>query len=158
MTEFTCKSIGTIKSTPQGMAIYLEKEYIPGLQELSGFSHLNVLWWCHECDLDEYRGIVEVPKPYKKAPDVLGIFATRSPVRPNPIALTASPVISIDQKKGIIYLAYTDANEGTPVLDLKPYTPSIDKVQFPSVPDWCSHWPDNIEESGNFDWANEFMF
>ena len=88
----------------------------------------------------------------------MGIFATRSPARPNPIALTAVEVIQIDYENGIIRIAYTDANDGTPVLDLKPYTPSIDRVESPDVPDWCAHWPKNVEESGDFDWENEFNF
>jgi hypothetical protein len=44
------------------------------------------------------------------------------------------------------------------VLDLKPYTPSIDRVESPSVPEWCDHWPKSYEESGGFDWEAEFNF
>jgi tRNA-Thr(GGU) m(6)t(6)A37 methyltransferase TsaA len=91
---------------------------------LDGFSHINVLWWCHKCDSEEARNILEVKKPYRKAPDIIGVFATRSPVRPNPIALTAVQVIGIDHAAGTIQLAYIDADDGTPVLDIKPYTPT----------------------------------
>ena len=104
------------------------------------------------------RNVLETPQPYKKAPTVMGIFATRSPVRPNPIALTAVQIIHIDYDKGIIHVPYIDANDGSPVLDIKPYTPSLDRVETPGVPEWCRHWPKNIEKSGAFDWENEFNF
>ena len=51
-----------------------------------------------------------------------------------------------------------DANDGTPVLDIKPYTPSSDRIEAPGVPEWCSHWPKSLEQSENFDWGNEFNF
>jgi tRNA (Thr-GGU) A37 N-methylase len=88
----------------------------------------------------------------------MGIFATRSPVRPNPIALSTSQIIHINHNKGIIQVAYIDANDGSPVLDIKPYTPSLDRVEAPGVPEWCHHWPMSIEQSGAFDWENEFNF
>jgi tRNA (adenine37-N6)-methyltransferase len=88
----------------------------------------------------------------------MGIFATRSPIRPNPIGLTAVQVIRINQKKGIIEIAYIDTNNGTPVLDIKPYTPSLDRVEKPGIPKWYNHWPMSLEQSGNFNWENEFNF
>lgn len=150
--------IGTIRHNREGIILVLDERYIPALQGLDGFSYINVLWWCHEWDTEEARNILTAEAPYKKAPDNMGIFATRSERRPNPIALTAAPVISIDHKAGTIHLAYIDAIDGTPVLDIKPYTPSIDRVEEPVVPDWCSHWPKSAETSGDFDWAAEFNF
>ena len=158
MQNFQVKPIGKINANEKGMFIELEPEYLPALQALDGFSHLNVIWWFSDFDNEKMRKNLEIPKPYKKSPDVMGVFATRSPVRPNPIALTAVQVIDIDYEKGIIRIAYIDANDGTPVLDIKPYTPSLDRVEIPGVPEWCSHWPKSIEESGRFDWANEFNF
>lgn len=120
--------------------------------------HYNVIWWFSDFDHEETRNILETPQPYKKAPKVMGVFATRSPVLPNPIALTTVQVIHIDYQNGIIQIAYIDANDSTPVLDIKPYTPSLDRVETPSVPKWCCHWPKNLEDSGNYDWENEFNF
>ena len=54
----------------------------------------------------------------------MGVFATRSPLRPNPIALTAAEIIHTDQEKGLIRVTFLDADNGTPVLDIKPYTQS----------------------------------
>lgn len=158
MKNFQVTSIGKVSLSEEGTFIELEPKYIPALQALDGFSHLNIIWWFSDFDNEEARNVLETPQPYKKAPEIMGVFVTRSPVRPNPIALTAVQVIRIDYEKGIIQIAYTDANDGTPVLDIKPYTPSLDKVEHPAVPEWCSHWPMSLEESAEFDWENEFLF
>lgn len=158
MEHFKVNAIGKISIKQQGVCIELEPEYIPALEGLEGFSHLNIIWWFSDFDMDEARGILQAPKPYKTAPDVMGIFATRSPVRPNPLALTAVQVIDIDSEKGVIQLAYIDANDGSPVLDIKPYTPSLDRVETAAVPGWCSHWPKSVEKSGSFNWEGEFNF
>ncbi len=158
MQKFHVTPIGKININEGGMFIELEPQYIPALQALDGFSHLNVIWWFSDFDNEQMRNTIETPQPYKKSPAVMGIFATRSPVRPNPLALSTAQVIHIDYKRGIIQIAYIDANDGTPVLDIKPYTPSLDRVETPSVPDWCRHWPMSLEESGTFHWEDEFNF
>ncbi|WP_411682324.1 tRNA (N6-threonylcarbamoyladenosine(37)-N6)-methyltransferase TrmO [Clostridium thailandense] len=158
MQNFQVNSIGKINVNKEGVFIELEPKYIAALQALDGFSHINVIWWFSDFDNEETRNILEASKPYKNAPAVMGIFATRSPVRPNPIALTAVEVIHIDYEKGIIQIAYIDANDGTPILDIKPYTPSLDRVETPGLPEWCSHWPKCLEQSGEFNWEDEFNF
>lgn len=156
MQNLYVNPVGKISVNEGGMFIEIEPKYIPALQALDGFSHLNVIWWFSGFDNAEARDTLEVPQPYKTAPAVMGIFATRSPVRPNPIALTAVQVIRIDYEKGIIQIPYIDADDGTPILDIKPYTPSLDRVETPGVPEWCSHWPASLEQSGSFDWENVF--
>ena len=49
------------------------------------------------------------------------------------------------------------APEKKPLREL-PYTPSLDRVEAPAVPDWCAHWPRAVETSGDFDWEKEFNF
>lgn len=158
MQNFQVESIGKINISNEGMYIQLDPNYIPAMQGLDGFQHVCVIWWFSDCDDKEARNTLTTPQPYKNAPAVLGTFATRSPARPNPIALTTAQVLDINCEKGIIQVAYIDANDGTPVLDIKPYTPSLDRVEVPSSPTWCCHWPKSIEESGSFEWANEFTF
>lgn len=158
MTTYEVNSIGKFCNNEDGTFIILEPEYIPALKALDGFSHLNIIWWFSDFDSDEARSILEVEQPYKKAPEIMGIFATRSPVRPNPLALTAVEVLHIDYQKGIISIAYTDANDNTPVLDIKPYTPSVDRIVNPTVPEWCCHWPKSLEQSADFAWEEEFNF
>lgn len=158
MSDFSVRPIGKISIGQEGMFVKLAPQYIPALKALDGFSYINVLWWFSKFDNDEARSVLDTPKPYKTSPETVGIFATRSPVRPNPIALSAAQVLEIDHENGIIRIAYIDADDNTPVLDIKPYTPSLDRVEIPEVPDWCSHWPTNVETSGDFDWENEFNF
>ena len=138
--------------------ICLNEEYVQGLKGLDGFSHLQIIWWFNGCDNAEDRKILTIEKPYTKGPESVGTFATRSPERPNPIGLSVCEVKKIDWQKGMIDLTYFDAFTGTPILDIKPYTPSADKVERPSVPAWCSHWPQNYEDSGDFPWEKEFNF
>ena len=158
MQNYNVNSIGKIIVDENGMCIKLEPEFIPALKSLDGFSHLNIIWWFSDFDNEDMRCTLETEQPYKNAPEKMGIFATRSPVRPNPIALTTAQVIHIDYQNGIIQVAYIDANDNTPVLDLKPYTPSLDRVENPLVPEWCARWPKSLEKSANFNWENEFNF
>ena len=158
MDDLSVKPIGIIAVNDMGMAIELKEEYIPALISLDGFSHLSVIWWFDGFDDEESRSTLEVSKPYKSAPYIMGVFATRSPMRPNPLALSAVQVLNIDYDSGIIQIAYIDANNGSPVLDIKPYTPSLDRVASATVPKWCSHWPKNVEASGRFNWEGEFLF
>ena len=158
MTNFQVHAIGKIYNNDKGTFLELEPQYRIALQGLDGFSHINVLWWCSDFDKEEARAVLETEQPYKNAPEKMGIFATRSPIRPNPIALSAAEVIHINYENGIIQIAYIDANHDTPVLDIKPYTPSLDRIDSPVVPGWCSHWPKSMEQSANFEWENEFNF
>lgn len=158
MSTYEVNSIGTICNNENGTFIKLEAKFIPALEALDGFSHLNILWWFSNFENAQFRSILETEQPYKNAPEKMGVFATRSPIRPNPIALTAVEVIHIDYQNGIVQIAYIDANDNTPVLDLKPYTPSLDRVEAPSVPAWCSHWPKSLEQSASFAWDKEFNF
>lgn len=158
MNSYQVTPIGKISISGKGTFIEMEPKYIPALQALDGFSHINVIWWFSDFDNEEARNMFETRQPYKTAPAVMGIFATRSPLRPNPIALTAAQIIHIDHEHGVIQVAYMDANNGTPVLDIKPYTPSLDRIETPGVPEWCRHWPMSLEQSADFDWKNEFRF
>ncbi len=110
------------------------------------------------------RALVGRSRRYQRAPErdhgpeTIGIFATRSPVRPNPIALSAVPVLGIDTAAGIIAVPYVDADDGTPVLDIKPYLPATERIRDVKVPAWSAHWPQWYEDNWGFDWAAEFTF
>ena len=158
MDNYIVKSIGKVVACDNDVSIHLKKEFIDALLGLDGFGYIQVLWWFNNCDNNEMRATLTENNPYRKGPDILGTFATRSPERPNPIALTTAYVTHIDHKNGIIRLGYIDADNGSPILDIKPYTPSLDRVENPIVPNWCAHWPTCNEDSGNFDWVNEFNF
>lgn len=153
---FELETIGYVRRDEEGFYLELDERYEDCLIGIEGFTYINVLWWAHMLDTKEYRAITTSEKPYKKAPEKLGIFATRSPVRPNPIALTPVAVLGIYNNR-IIRIPYIDAEEGTPILDIKPYQPTIDRVKDVSVPNWCAHWPKWYEDSATFDWDSEFV-
>lgn len=138
--------------------IELTEELFAAALGLEAFSHIQMVWWFHLYDSDEARKYLVMDKPYVKGPDKIGVWATRGPVRPNPIAVTTCALIGVDSGNHRLEVAYTDAEDGTPVLDLKPYHPSEDRVRDVRMPDWCAHWPKYWEESGNFDWSGEFSF
>jgi tRNA (Thr-GGU) A37 N-methylase len=156
-TKLQIKPIGQVKIANHYFSIQIEKEYLPALMNIDGFSHLQIVWWGNLYDSPNMRSNLVSDKPYKKGPDKIGVFATRSPVRPNPILITTITVQSIDYEKGVIYTPYIDAEHRTPVLDIKPYHLS-ERVKECKVPQWCAHWPNSYEGSAIFDWQNEFNF
>lgn len=158
MSKFEVKQIGHVKADSNGFYIELEPQYIPALEGLEDFKYIQMVWWFDKCDNKISRNKLQEKKPYTNGPEVLGTFATRSPERPNPIALSCVYVTYIDSEKGIIGIAYTDAVDGSPVLDIKPYVASLDRIENVKSPKWCSNWPDCIEKSGEFDWNAEFTF
>jgi tRNA-Thr(GGU) m(6)t(6)A37 methyltransferase TsaA len=150
------EAIGYVRVTDEGSFIEVEPAFREALTGLEGFNTLTVLWWANLLDSAEARAIVTCERPYKAAPAVMGIFATRSPVRPNPICVTAVSVLAIDYERGQILIPYIDAEDGTPVVDIKPYTPASDRVRDVAVPEWCRDWPQWMEESATFDWSAVF--
>ena len=158
MQDISVTPIGVIAVREGETAIQLEKAYAPALTGLAGFSHAQVLWWFSGCDDAVSRAVRTEERPYKNGPETLGTFATRSPQRPNPIAVSTAAITYVDVENGVLGLAYIDAWDGSPALDVKPYTPSLDRVEYPRVPDWCADWPNSCETSGAFDWAAVFNF
>lgn len=94
-------------------------EFVPGLQSIEGFSHLILLTW-----LDQARPVELVfTPPFDSAER--GVFATRAPWRPNPIGVTVARFDGLDGP-GRLRLRYMDCVDGTKLLDIKPYLPSVD--------------------------------
>ena len=153
---YELRPIGHVDVSGGGMSLQIDEAFRPALEGLAGFGHAVVVFWCHLADTDELRGLVTCDRPYTKGPERLGIFATRSPARPNPIGITPVSILQIDSAEGTIHVPFIDAEDGTPILDLKPYEPSLDRIRDVRVPDWRAHWPQWIEDSGSFDWAAEF--
>jgi tRNA-Thr(GGU) m(6)t(6)A37 methyltransferase TsaA len=154
-TSYKIYPIGFVRKAQGSFMLEIHEEYRPALKQLDGFSHLHVFWWCHLYDQEEHRKILICDRPYKTAPSKIGVFATRSPLRPNPIALTVVAVLNINLDEGRIHIPYIDAEHDTPIIDVKPYHPSTDRIRNVSVPEWCHHWPQWYEDSANFDWEAE---
>lgn len=113
------------KEIPKGLgakheaegSIEIRPEFEPGLTDIEGFSHLIVLW---EFDRSEGFSLVGTP-PSDNRPH--GVFATRSPLRPNPIGLT---VVELLRREGAsLRVRGIDMLDGTPILDIKPYLSNV---------------------------------
>ena len=131
--------IGYVRRTNGKTMLEVLEPYVPALKELERFSHVQVFWWFSEFQTEEYRQITQSKPPYE-AP-VTGVFASRSPVRPNPIGLTTAKILKVDHRDGMVEIANIDAFDGSPILDLKAYFPVCDRVQDVSTPEWCADWP-----------------
>jgi tRNA-Thr(GGU) m(6)t(6)A37 methyltransferase TsaA len=92
-------------------------DFEPGLTDIEGFSHLIVLW---EFDRSEGFELFAAP-PFDTSPH--GVFATRSPRRPNPIGLTVVELLRRERVE--LHVRGVDMLDGTPILDIKPYLSSI---------------------------------
>jgi tRNA-Thr(GGU) m(6)t(6)A37 methyltransferase TsaA len=155
--EYHLSPVGRVANGPQGCVLKIAAKYRAALQGLEGFSHIQVLWWSHQLDNPEARNLLEAEQPYAGAPARLGIFATRSPLRPNPIGLSTVAVLGVDCGKGLVLVPWIDAEDGTPILDIKPYHPSSDRVREVHLPAWCRGWPQWAEDSADFDCEAVFV-
>ena len=155
-TQFQIESIGKIKAENNTYTIQLDQKYIPALQNLIGFSHLQIVWWAHLTDTPENRARLVLPKLFKHGPDRMGVFATRAPFRPNPILISTIKVHAIDYDQGMIITPFIDAEDQTPVLDIKPYF-AMERVRDCVEPAWCQHWPKWQEDAASFDWRREIV-
>jgi formylmethanofuran dehydrogenase subunit E len=90
-------------------------EYAGGLDDIEGFSHIILLCWMHKATFRSLK-VTPLYHPEKDR----GVFATRHPNRPNPIAITTLELL--ERKGGILKVKGIDMLDGTPVLDIKPYT------------------------------------
>lgn len=153
---YRIQTIGSIAPNNNGFALTLHPEFREALMGLSQFSHAIVLWWAHQSDADELRNLSILPKPYVKSVDDVGVFGSRAPTRPNPIAMSVITIQSVDEVSGVITTPFIDTAPDTPIVDIKPYFPASDRVREATVPAWCQHWPKYYEESAAFDWSNEF--
>lgn len=100
----------------------IDAPFRPALQGLETYSHVVVLAWLHAAR----RDALVIHPPHASAPR--GVFALRSPVRPNPIGLTVARLLRVDQDAGIVEIDAIDFLDGTPLIDVKPYRPGIDAV------------------------------
>ena len=98
----------------------IEPRFVEGLRDLEGFSHLWLVTWLHRS-----TGVRLHVTPYLDDTP-RGVFATRSPHRPNPIGLSLVRLIRIEGNK--LHLEDLDLLDGTPILDIKPHVPDFDRV------------------------------
>jgi formylmethanofuran dehydrogenase subunit E len=102
------------------------KEFEEGLKDIEGFSHIILIYYFHKSR--GYHLLVKTPRGIK----LHGLFTTRSPHRPCPLGLCVVELVA--REKNILKVKGLDAIDGTPLLDIKPYFPSIDEKTNAKVP------------------------
>jgi tRNA-Thr(GGU) m(6)t(6)A37 methyltransferase TsaA len=108
-------------------------EYAEGLKNLEGFSHIYLLY-----HLDRVNEVRLKTSPFLQNAEH-GIFATRAPWRPNPIGMS---IVRLTRREGnVLYIEGVDVLDGTPLLDIKPYTARFDHIQTDR-----DGWLDEIDE------------
>lgn len=121
-----------VKNRSLVCSIVVKKDYEKALDGIEDFSHIYIVFWMHEIGDAERRTLKIHPRGRIDLP-LLGVFATRSPLRPNPIGLTI--VELLERKDNVLVVRGLDAFDGTPVIDVKPYN-HWDKIEDVKVPEW----------------------
>lgn len=151
--DINIRPIGTLKScykekfgTPRQSGLveeaFSELQILPefqpseSLQGLAGFSHVWLVWWFHQNRVSRFHAKVHPPRLEGKT---MGLFATRTPHRPNPIGLSLVKLIEI--RGDTLILSGADLVEGTPILDVKPYLP-----MYESIPEAKVGWVSELNE------------
>jgi tRNA-Thr(GGU) m(6)t(6)A37 methyltransferase TsaA len=110
-------------SRPGTVEIY--PEFVEGLKDLEGFSHIYLIYHLHKVN----KSRLVVTPFLDKEPH--GIFATRAPSRPNPIGLSLVKIVGLEGN--LIHVDQVDVLDGTPLLDIKPYVPEFENVDFVQI-------------------------
>lgn len=116
------------------------------LSKIKSNQHVRLLWWFDKFDHREMRKTVQVNPPYENAPRT-GVFATRSPVRPNLIASTIVKVLGCDEQKNTLYVQGFDGFTGTGIIDAIEYKSSKENIEDVYVPEYLAHWPEHVSFS-----------
>ena len=125
-----CSPFSKVSEIPKGPGakheaegvLEIASEFEEGLRDVEGFSHIFVVWV-----FDRSDGYDLLAKP-PTASSLHGVFATRSPRRPNPIGLTVVAVLGREGRK--LRVRGVDMLDGTPILDIKPYLSSVPEAEL----------------------------
>lgn len=152
------KAIGTIRSPfkekegmpvqPRGAAdvsgtVEVFTEYVEGLKDLAGFSHVILIYHFHKSD-----GYNLTVTPFLDT-EKRGLFSTRAPRRPNPIGLSVVRLLSVE--KNILNVEGIDVLDGTPLLDIKPFVPFFDIPEGRILSGWLEKKEDSVVEKKSDD-------
>ncbi|MFC1642175.1 tRNA (N6-threonylcarbamoyladenosine(37)-N6)-methyltransferase TrmO [Myxococcota bacterium] len=105
------------------------------LDGIEGFSHILVLYWPHLLD-PKRRSLLKVNPMGRKDLPKQGIFATCSPARPNPVLVSA--VRLLEREGNILRVRGLEAVDGSPIIDIKPYSRHYCRIANPGVPEWMA--------------------
>lgn len=121
-----------VKDKSRTSQIILKKELVKGLEGISDYSHLFIIFWLDQVKEEDRLKLKVHPRGRTDMP-LTGVFAVRTMLRPNPIGLTLVQLLNIEDNK--ITVRGLDAYNRTPILDIKPYDP-MDTTENPKVPEW----------------------
>lgn len=135
------KPIGFVKTEAVGKEvrnkgnvseIIFREDLVEALNGIEDFSHLFVIFWMHEISKEERKRMKVHPRGRGDMP-LLGVFATRTPYRPNPLGLTLVELLGVEGN--VVTVRGLDAFDGTPVLDIKPFD-YWDMAEDARFPEW----------------------
>ncbi|WXG44079.1 MAG: tRNA (N6-threonylcarbamoyladenosine(37)-N6)-methyltransferase TrmO [Promethearchaeati archaeon SRVP18_Atabeyarchaeia-1] len=133
----TVSFIGLVQKDTSRIIVF--PEFCKGIEGLENYSHVIILYWFHQRDNPKERCTLQViPKRHAGAPQI-GVFASRSPSRPNPIGLCVAELIGVE--KCILTVKGLDADEGSPIIDIKPYLPKAESIPDARTPYWAQSGP-----------------
>ena len=132
------ESIGKISKVGERHRLQITAGDKEGLETLSQLKYIRVFWWFDRFDKPAYRRAVTCEPPYENAP-LTGVFASRSPVRPNPIAMTLCKVMGVVGDE--IEVMGLDCLDHTPLIGLMAYGGRKEQVENYRVPQYLAHWP-----------------
>jgi tRNA-Thr(GGU) m(6)t(6)A37 methyltransferase TsaA len=113
--------------------IELRPEMTEAADGLDEYSHITVLFWIHKVPQERRAQLKIRPRDREDMP-LIGVFATRTQLRPNPIGMTT--VRLLRRRKNLLRVQGLDAIDGTPVLDIKPHIPPYDSPEEVRLPEW----------------------
>lgn len=138
---WTTSAIGEIRKLNGECFLYFKPGVLEDNNTLNDSTYIRIFWWFHRFDTDRYRKVLTGNPPYKNAPRT-GVFASRSPVRPNPVAMTIARILQFDLINNRIKVSALDCFDHTPFIHIAPYQPDREKIDDFRVPEWLSHWPE----------------
>ena len=141
LPSLTLKAIGIVRSEIKQPVrreskdvvseIVVDRDLTEALDNLDEFSHIIVIYWMHQQLGPAPKKVRPMGNPERS---LMGVFATRSPARPNPVG--KATVRLLQRQDNILKVKGLDAIDGSPVIDIKPYIPGYDSVRKAKVPSW----------------------
>ncbi len=147
LPDMTLKAIGVVRNKVGQMPksgydwhrivsdIVVDSSLSDALDNLDEFSHIIVLFWMHQA-ADTGQPPTRIHPMGKRELPLVGLFASRSPHRPNPVG--KATVRLLGRRHNILKVEGLDAIDGTPIIDIKPYIPGLDSITDAKVPPWIN--------------------
>jgi tRNA-Thr(GGU) m(6)t(6)A37 methyltransferase TsaA len=120
--------------------LVFKEEYVEGLKDLDGFSHLYLIYYFHKVRTPELSVV-----PFNDKTDTpRGVFSTRTPKHPNGLGLSVVELVKVEGNR--VTIRGVDILNGTPIIDIKPYIENFDKVEGESRSGWMQATEEEVSE------------